>query len=128
MAPRPAAADLPELVVGDALKLRQILDNLVGNAIKFTARGSVTLRVGRATAAAAESELFEFEVLDTGVGIAAPDLAALFQPFHQAAEGRPPEPGTGLGLAISQRLVELMGGRLTVDSVRGAGGFGSTGF
>lgn len=115
-----AAADLPELVVGDALKLRQVLDNLLGNAIKFTARGSVTLRVVPAVAGR-DPDLFEFEVLDTGVGIASSDLANLFQPFQQAVDGRPPEPGTGLGLAISQRLVELMNGKLAIDSVRGTG-------
>lgn len=113
-----AAADLPELVVGDSLKLRQVLDNLLGNAIKFTARGSVTLRV---TSREAPPETFAFTVIDTGVGIAEADLAALFQPFHQVAEGRPPEPGTGLGLAISHRFVTLMGGQLAVTSQRGTG-------
>jgi CheY-like chemotaxis protein len=115
-----AAADLPELVIGDSLKLRQVLDNLLGNAIKFTARGSVTLRV-RAVGTSIPAEHFEFTVLDTGVGIAAPDLATLFQPFHQVADGRPPEPGTGLGLAISHRFVALMGGQLEVASHRGVG-------
>ena len=118
-----AAADLPELVVGDSLKLRQVLDNLLGNAIKFTARGSVTLRVvvGRDPAAACSPEAFSFTVVDTGVGIAETELAALFQPFHQVADGRPPEPGTGLGLAISHRFVALMGGQLAVTSQRGTG-------
>jgi hypothetical protein len=107
-------------------ELRQVLDNLLGNAVKFTARGSITLRVSRDDTNPRSStstpqlqlhgEGFTFTVLDTGVGIAAPDLATLFQPFHQAADGRPPEPGTGLGLAISQRLVALMGGQLEVAS------------
>ncbi len=118
-----AAADLPELVIGDSLKLRQVLDNLLGNALKFTARGSVTLRVVAVAneASAAPGEWFEFSVQDTGVGIAEAELAALFQPFHQVVEGRPAEPGTGLGLAISHRFVSLMGGQLEVSSHRGVG-------
>jgi signal transduction histidine kinase/CheY-like chemotaxis protein len=126
-----AAADLPELVIGDSLKLRQVLDNLLGNAIKFTARGSVTLSVSRddtnprSSTSTSQLQLhgegFTFTVLDTGVGIAAPDLATLFQPFHQVADDRPPEPGTGLGLAISHRFVALMGGQLEVASHRGVG-------
>ncbi len=124
------AADLPELVIGDALKLRQILDNLLSNAVKFTTTGSVTLRVGRIVSAPASgpesagaeaTQLIEFTVQDTGVGIAESDLPALFQPFHQAADGRPPEPGTGLGLAISQRFVTLMNSTLKVSSRRGVG-------
>jgi signal transduction histidine kinase/CheY-like chemotaxis protein len=114
-----AAADLPELVIGDALKLRQVLDNLLGNALKFTARGSVTLSVR--AAATPPGDLFEFAVQDTGVGIAENEISALFQPFHQVSEGRPPEPGTGLGLAISHRFVALLGGRLEVASHRGVG-------
>ncbi|MCX6955462.1 MAG: ATP-binding protein, partial [Verrucomicrobia bacterium] len=115
-----AAADLPELVIGDSLKLRQVLDNLLGNAIKFTARGRITLRVGR-TPSSSSDDLFQFVVQDTGVGIAESELAALFQPFHQVADGRPPEPGTGLGLAISHRFVALMGGKLEISSQRGTG-------
>ncbi len=121
-----AAPELPDLVVGDSLKLRQVLDNLLGNAIKFTPAGRVTLSVRFVPAAAAPdrapaSEHLLFAVTDTGVGLSAADRAKLFQPFHQAADGRPPEPGTGLGLAISQRLVELMGGRLAVESEPGQG-------
>ena len=126
-----AAADLPELVIGDALKLRQILDNLLSNAIKFTAHGSLTLRVSRddthprSSTSTSQLQLhgegFTFTVLDTGVGIAESDLPALFQPFHQVADGRPPEPGTGLGLAISHRFVALMDSKLAVTSERGVG-------
>jgi signal transduction histidine kinase/DNA-binding NarL/FixJ family response regulator len=133
-----AAADLPELVVGDALKLRQVLDNLLGNAIKFTAAGTITLRIAEDSrselgASGAQpprsenqhpkprGEVFTFTVQDTGVGIASADLATLFQPFHQVTDGRPPEPGTGLGLAISHRFVALMGGQLEVSSQRGIG-------
>ncbi|HEX2854137.1 MAG TPA: ATP-binding protein [Opitutaceae bacterium] len=111
------APGLPVSVIGDAQKLRQVLDNLLGNAVKFTARGSVTLLA----APEAEATLVRFAVSDTGVGIAAADQAKLFQPFHQAVDGRPPEPGTGLGLAISQRLVGLMGGTLAVETTPGAG-------
>jgi CheY-like chemotaxis protein/anti-sigma regulatory factor (Ser/Thr protein kinase) len=106
-----ASPELSDLVLGDSLKLRQVLDNLLGNAIKFTSTGSVTL-----TAVLVENEHVQFSVSDTGVGIGDADRAKLFEPFQQAAEGRPPEPGTGLGLAISRRMVELMGGRLEVES------------
>jgi signal transduction histidine kinase/DNA-binding NarL/FixJ family response regulator len=112
------APDLPDLVLGDPLKLRQVIDNLLGNALKFTVEGSVRFSAVIADRAA---EVVRFSVVDTGVGISARDREKLFQPFQQAADGRPPEPGTGLGLAISQRLVELMGGRLEVDSTPGRG-------
>ncbi|MES2694708.1 MAG: ATP-binding protein, partial [Verrucomicrobiota bacterium] len=101
------APDLPDLVLGDPQKLRQVIDNLLGNAAKFTATGTVRFRVQ-----ISGIETVEFSVSDTGVGIASHDLSRLFQPFQQAADGRPAEPGTGLGLAISQRIVTLMGGRL----------------
>ncbi len=127
-----AAPDLPDLVLGDAVKLRQVIDNLAGNAIKFTPSGRIQICVSRAPAkpaaatpgpgtAAAASEAILFSVDDTGVGISPADQARLFQPFQQAADGRPPEPGTGLGLAISQRMVELMGGQLRVESTPGLG-------
>jgi len=110
------APALPTSVLGDAQKLRQVLDNLLGNAVKFTPRGSVRFDVRPLP-----DDRFEFTVTDTGVGIAAADQARLFQPFQQAADGRPPEPGTGLGLAIAQRIVRLMGGELSVASARGRG-------
>jgi len=101
-------------VRGDPLKLRQVLDNLLGNALKFTARGGVTLRVRR------DGERLAFAVSDTGPGIATADQARLFQPFEQAGP-RADAPGTGLGLAISRVLVEHMGGALTLDSTPGRG-------
>ncbi|MDB6094080.1 MAG: hypothetical protein JWM32_1642 [Verrucomicrobia bacterium] len=110
------AHDLPERVLGDPLKLRQVVDNLLSNAAKFTAAGSVRLEIRPAG-----PELVEFSVVDTGAGISAADLARLFQPFQQAADGRPPEPGSGLGLAISQRIVQLMDGKLEVESHPGLG-------
>jgi len=110
-------------VVGDAQRLRQVLENLLGNAIKFTRRGEVRL----SARAAGDPPEVRFEVRDTGVGIAPADLARLFRPFEQAAEGRPPEPGSGLGLAISRQLVERLGGRIEAASAPGAGStFGFT--
>jgi signal transduction histidine kinase/CheY-like chemotaxis protein len=111
-------SDLPVWVEGDPQKIRQILDNLLGNAVKFTERGDVTLRVNRAT----DSDGYiHFAVTDTGPGIAASDQARLFRPFEQARASRPAAPGTGLGLAISQALVERMGGSLEVESAPGTG-------
>ncbi len=119
------APDLPPLVLGDAQKLRQVLDNLLGNAVKFTASGSVTLRVRLAGSDAPPSTLnaqpITFAVTDTGPGIAPADQARLFQPFEQAAATRGDAPGTGLGLAISRALVERMGGALTLASTVGRG-------
>jgi signal transduction histidine kinase/DNA-binding NarL/FixJ family response regulator len=120
---------------GDAQRLRQVLENLLGNALKFTRTGTVTVAVTREPAAAsgplpgpdspalnsAPAEVFRFTVADTGPGLAPEDLARLFQPFSQAVSGRPPEPGAGLGLAISQHLVGLMGGRIEVASQVGVG-------
>ena len=111
-----AAPGLPDTVLGDSLKLRQVLDNLIGNAIKFTLAGRVTL-----TVESAPDDHILFSVTDTGVGLSEADRQRLFQPFSQAADGRPPEPGTGLGLAISQRIVHLMGGNLAVESARDRG-------
>ncbi len=108
---------LPESVMGDASKLRQVLDNLVGNAVKFTQEGEVSLKV------TAASGRVRFEVADTGPGISADDQLRLFQPFHQAGSARlaSVERGTGLGLAITQRLVRLMGGEVQLASEIGRG-------
>ncbi|WP_415909665.1 ATP-binding protein [Oleiharenicola sp. Vm1] len=114
--------DLPSHVTGDAQKLRQILDNLLSNAVKFTAQGRVTLQVERADAALdSRTDRWRFTVSDTGVGLDAEDRARLFQPFEQARRDRPAEPGTGLGLAITQRLVQLLGGELQLESAPGRG-------
>ena len=112
---------LPSRVRLDPDRVRQVLVNLLGNAIKFTERGSVTLRT-RLVAAGEGSPAIEFAVGDTGIGIAAGRLAAIFDPFTQA-DGSTSRRfgGTGLGLTISARLVELMGGRISVDSVEGRG-------
>ncbi len=109
--------DLPPAVRGDALRLRQVLNNLVNNAIKFTPRGSVTVAVR-----AAPEGRFDFEVKDTGIGIAPDALPRLFSAFAQAEAGITRRyGGTGLGLALSRELVAMMGGALEVESQVGHG-------
>jgi predicted ATPase/signal transduction histidine kinase/DNA-binding LytR/AlgR family response regulator len=104
------APGLPSRVVGDESRLRQVLLNLIGNAVKFTEQGSVTLR------ASWESGRGRFDVRDTGPGIAPEDVARLFQPFVQTAAGERSREGTGLGLAISRNFARLMGGDISVVS------------
>lgn len=133
------APDLPQYVQTDESKLRQVLINLLGNAIKFTQEGRVTLRVkweegtgdkgqGRNfTEISAQTScptpipnpqcLITFEVEDTGPGIAPTELDTLFNPFVQTQTGRQSMKGTGLGLAISQQFVKLMGSEITVSSI-----------
>ena len=107
----------PTLVIGDALRLKQILTNLIGNAVKFTSHGTVTLRCRRL-----DADRYLFEVEDTGIGIPADRLPQLFQPFTQADDSTTRKfGGTGLGLAISRNLVLLMGGALKVTSQVGLG-------
>ncbi len=113
------APDVPEFVRTDESKLRQVLMNLISNAIKFTAEGGVTARVGYLPDAAAPR--LHFEVEDTGPGISAEDMDALFDPFVQTASGQRAQEGTGLGLPISRQFVELMGGEITVKSAPGQG-------
>jgi signal transduction histidine kinase/DNA-binding NarL/FixJ family response regulator len=103
------------LIHGDGDKLRQILINLLSNAVKFTESGSVTLRISELT-----SSLFEFEVMDTGIGIPPADQEVIFSPFSQSREGTT-RGGTGLGLAIAAKHVQLMGGELAVKSEPGKG-------
>ena len=118
------SGELPAgMVLGDAQRIRQVLENLVGNAIKFTRQGIVRLEAileseGKSPEAAPR---VRFTVTDTGPGLTADDVARLFQPFSQAVNGRPPEQGAGLGLAISQHLVGLMGGTIEVSSQPGVG-------
>jgi signal transduction histidine kinase/ActR/RegA family two-component response regulator len=115
----------PELqravLMGDALRLEQILINLVGNAVKFTAKGDVWLRV-TASSLTSSSARLRFEVQDTGVGIDSENAARLFEPFVQA-DGATTRRfgGSGLGLSISRRLVELMGGVIGAEGVVGKG-------
>ncbi|RYY67488.1 MAG: response regulator, partial [Comamonadaceae bacterium] len=107
---------------GDELRLRQVLLNLVSNAIKFTERGEVVLRVQEREGDAPGRVWLRFEVSDTGVGIPADKLALLFSPFTQADQSTARQyGGSGLGLAISKRLVEAMGGSITVSSIAGTG-------
>ncbi len=102
-------------VRGDEGKLRQVLINLVGNAVKFTSAGEVALRILRQP-----DGCWLFEVFDTGLGIPPEEQAEIFKPFHQGS-GAQHQGGTGLGLAIAQRQVELLGGRLELKSERGLG-------
>jgi PAS domain S-box-containing protein len=111
---------IPESIQSDAMRLRQILVNLVGNAIKFTDEGSVRL-VTRLVKDDATPRL-EFEVTDTGIGMAPQEIARVFEPFAQAKTSTTRcFGGSGLGLSITKRLVELLGGRITVESNPGRG-------
>ena len=116
------AAPLPDgALVGDPLRLEQILTNLIGNAIKFTDQGEVRLSI-RPLEQADDNARLRFEITDTGIGIAPAVLPHLFDAFKQADTGIGRRfGGTGLGLAISKRLVDLMGGTLGVDSQEGLG-------
>jgi signal transduction histidine kinase/CheY-like chemotaxis protein/streptogramin lyase len=112
------APEVPDELVGDPGRLRQIVINLVGNAIKFTARGEVAVETG-IERGAGEGMLLHFQVADTGIGIPPDKQKAVFQAFEQAdASTTRKYGGTGLGLAISKRLVELMGGRIWLESPR----------
>ncbi|MES9881419.1 MAG: ATP-binding protein, partial [Sedimenticola sp.] len=112
---------VPEFIRGDPIRLRQVLTNLVSNAIKFTQKGTIVVEVTLRGSRRKEVELL-FSVKDTGVGINQETQAKLFHSFTQAdASTTRTHGGTGLGLAISRRLVELMGGRMGVQSEEGAG-------
>jgi PAS domain S-box-containing protein len=112
---------LPDRLVGDAHRLGQILNNLLGNAVKFTAEGSVTLAV-RCLPSATGDVALAFDVRDTGIGIAAELQPRLYQPFVQADITTTRRfGGTGLGLAVVKRLVDLMGGRMELNSTAGTG-------
>ncbi|SDD62353.1 PAS domain S-box-containing protein [Paenibacillus sp. UNCCL117] len=112
--------DLPELLVGDEGRIRQILINLVGNAVKFTEEGEIAIRI-RQKQREGERLQLEFTVKDTGVGIPQSYMPHLFQPFHQNDSSARKHGGTGLGLAICKRLVELMDGTIRVESKEGQG-------
>ncbi len=115
------APEVPEVVEGDSSRLRQIVLNLVGNAIKFTHEGEVALKVA-VEAADNEERLLHFTVSDTGIGIPAEKQKLIFDPFSQAdASTTRKYGGTGLGLTISARLVNVMGGRIWVESQVGTG-------
>lgn len=113
--------DLERRMIGDATRLRQILTNLVGNAVKFTHAGQVKLQVA-ALSRSSEQLVLDFRVLDTGIGMTQEQIQALFQPFSQADDSMTRRyGGTGLGLAITRRLVDLMGGEIEVASEPGRG-------
>jgi signal transduction histidine kinase/CheY-like chemotaxis protein/ligand-binding sensor domain-containing protein len=110
------SGEVPELAMGDATRLRQVLLNLLGNAVKFTSEGMVSLSVSR------RDGMIEYAVADTGAGIPAEKLAVIFEPFTQADSSMTRRyGGTGLGLAISRQLAERMGGRIEVESELGRG-------
>jgi signal transduction histidine kinase/ActR/RegA family two-component response regulator len=110
---------LPQAVKGDAMRLRQVLANLLGNAIKFTERGAVGVRVQPVDG---DHRRVRFEVRDSGIGIGPEQLERLFQPFEQADSSTTRRfGGTGLGLSISKQLIELMGGTIGVQSTTGRG-------
>ncbi len=136
--------DLPVAIVADAKRLRQVLLNLIGNAIKFTETGGVTLSVMQhasiiatdtsdsdSEAAYSQSEdtptvqfpthVLRFQITDTGVGMEPDQLDSIFQPFEQVGEGKQRAEGTGLGLAISRRIVNMMGANIQVESISGQG-------
>ncbi len=120
------APDVPQFVNTDEGKLRQVLINLLGNAIKFTRSGSVALRVKLEDGDQPDEQealkyWLNFFVEDTGVGISAEDLPQIFTPFVQLEEGKRLQQGTGLGLAISLQQVELLGGKIQVTSEEGQG-------
>jgi signal transduction histidine kinase len=116
-----SAASVPTKLVGDAARIRQIFVNLLGNAIKFTERGRIDITVECAERTAEDASLV-LKVRDTGVGIPADKLALVFDKFTQADGSMTRRyGGTGLGLTLVKQLVELMGGRITVESKVGDG-------
>jgi signal transduction histidine kinase len=114
------APDVPGFIDADEKRVRQVLINLVGNAIKFTDCGRVDLRAS-VVGVAGETAHLRFTIEDTGVGIAADQLDSIFRPFEQAGDATGRNEGTGLGLSISQQIVALMQGELRVESTPGQG-------
>ncbi len=113
--------DVPPLLIGDPLRLSQVLINLAGNAVKFTQRGEVMVRVELARETS-DQVILRFTVKDTGIGMSQKEIDKLFRPFTQADTSITRKfGGTGLGLTISKRLVEMMGGRIWVESTPGVG-------
>src|SRR5260221_3679245 len=107
--------ELPQWIETDPLRLRQLLYNLLGNAVKFTTQGEIALRVY------VTSEQLRFEVKDTGKGIPQADLPSIFKPFYQASNNQLIGQGVGLGLYISKQILELLGGKISIDSEPGRG-------
>ncbi|MDY7020130.1 MAG: CHASE2 domain-containing protein [Cyanobacteriota bacterium] len=118
------AAGLVQYIKTDERKLRQVLINLIGNGIKFTKQGSISVTVRSQPLAVKQdkySHALYFEIEDTGSGIAPEDLEKLFEAFTQTEVGQQAQEGTGLGLPISRKFIQLMGGNITVSSVLGEG-------
>lgn len=114
--------DLPEYVIGDPNRLQQILANLIGNALKFTSEGTVTINASREENGRPDCHTILFSISDTGIGIAKDQIGALFSPFSQLDDGfNRPLQGAGLGLSICKRLVALMGGEIGIRSTPGEG-------
>jgi signal transduction histidine kinase/DNA-binding response OmpR family regulator/HPt (histidine-containing phosphotransfer) domain-containing protein len=113
--------DLPPRLIGDPIRLRQVLVNLIGNAVKFTEHGEILLEIRLVSATPGRAEI-AFAVADSGIGIAPENHASIFASFHQVdASMTRVRSGTGLGLSISSQLVELMGGAISLDSALGKG-------
>ncbi|WP_025847441.1 MHYT domain-containing protein [Paenibacillus ehimensis] len=111
---------VPEFLIGDEVRLRQVLINLIGNAVKFTEQGGIEVRIRQVYRRGEQLEL-EFTVRDTGIGIPKKAIPYLFQPFYQLDSTARKHGGTGLGLAICKKLVELMGGSIRAESSPGNG-------
>jgi len=115
------ADDVPDILLGDSVRLNQVLLNLAGNAVKFTEKGSVTIKVSKQSSEADKANIL-FEVIDTGIGIAPDQINKLFTSFTQASSDTTRKyGGTGLGLTISKRLVEMQEGNIGVRSTVGEG-------
>lgn len=115
------SSSFPRFVRTDMVKLRQVLINLVGNAVKFTGRGHVSISLfTRSEAVSGEKIRLVFEIADTGPGMQADDIGRIFRPFEQA-KNRPAVEGTGMGLALAKSYIELMGGEIAVTSTPGGG-------
>jgi two-component system, sensor histidine kinase and response regulator len=113
--------EVPDLLIGDPTRLRQVITNLVGNAVKFTREGYVAINVGGVKREKGDC-LLQIDVRDTGIGIPAEKQAAIFEAFSQADGSTTREyGGTGLGLSIASRLVEMMGGEIWLESQPGKG-------
>jgi CheY-like chemotaxis protein len=111
------SSEVPQYLVGDPLRLRQILLNLIGNALKFTEKGRIDLNVSVDFESSQQSFKLLFSVKDTGIGISKEDQVRLFQDFEQAQTGTTRKyGGTGLGLSICHKLIHLMGGKIWLDS------------
>ncbi|MTJ06379.1 response regulator [Anabaena sp. UHCC 0204] len=113
--------NLPHYIYTDGVKLRQVLLNLLGNAIKFTNQGEVILKINSIKNQETQNYTLNFSISDTGMGISADELNKLFQAFSQTESGKESQEGTGLGLVISRQFVQLMGGDITVESELGTG-------